>query len=152
MTASKIEDLDTITPAPAGEILVDGIRARVKRLKSREFLGLVRVLTLGLGPNIGSFKLDGDEDEVKGQVVAMFIMAIPEAIDEFGQFLFTVVEPVDKTDGNALQKSMQNPEIDVLLDIITVIAEQEVDDFRSLVGKAKAALMRIQSVYRPTGK
>jgi len=144
----QTEDLESIVPAP-GTIDVDGIPARVRRLKSREFLSLIRVLTLGLGPNIGEFKLDGDEDEVKGQVIAMFLMAIPEAIDEFGQFMFSIVDPVDPKDGKELAKRMKNPEVEVLIDLITIVAEQEVNDFQSLVGKAKAALTRIQSVYRP---
>jgi hypothetical protein len=82
----------------------------------------------------------------------MFIMAIPEAIDEFGDFLFKIVEPVDKSEAGQLTKAMQNPDVDVLLDVLTLVATQEVNDFRSLVGKGKAALTKIQSVYRPTGK
>jgi hypothetical protein len=151
MTAEKLEDLTAILPENEGIVVVDGIRARVKRLKSREFLSLIRVLTIGLGPNVGQFKFEGDEDEVKGQVLAMFLMAIPEAIDEFGEFLFKIVEPVDKSEAGQLSKAMQNPDVDVLLDVLTLVATQEVNDFRSLVGKGKAALMKIQSVYRPTG-
>lgn len=153
MTAkNQTPDLEVIVPSE-GTFVVDGITARVKRLKSKEFLGLIRVLTLGLGPSIGQFDLSGkDEEEVQGKVIAMFIMAIPEAIDEFGEFLFSVVEPVDKSQDGQLHLAMKNPDMDVLLEVITVIAEQEADDFASLVGKAKAALTRIQSVYRPTGK
>jgi hypothetical protein len=155
MTASKtVEkpvDLEAIVTTP-GVIEVDGIPARVRRLKSKEFLGLIRVLTLGLGPNIQHVKLEGDKDEVTGQVIAMFMMAIPEAVEEFGQFMFKIVEPVDPKQAVQLARAMDNPEIDTLLDLITTVAEQEAPDFASLVGKAKAALTRIQSVYRPTGK
>jgi hypothetical protein len=82
----------------------------------------------------------------------MFMMAIPEAVEEFGQFMFKIVEPVDPKQAVQLARAMDNPEIDTLLDLITTVAEQEAPDFASLVGKAKAALTRIQSVYRPTGK
>lgn len=152
VSSEKVEDLSAIIPVD-GEFTVDGITAVVKRLKAKEFLQLVRVLTIGLGPNVANVDLSsGTEDEVQSRVIALFVMAIPEAIDEFGQFLFSVVDAKDPKQRGELVKAMENPDIEVLMDVISLIAIQEKDDLRSLVGKAKAALTRIQSVYRPSGK
>jgi hypothetical protein len=153
MTVStKAVDLEAIVPEN-GELVVEGIPAVVKRLKAKEFLQLVRVLTIGLGPAVQHVDLSGGtEDEMQSRIVGLFIAAIPEAIDEFGEFLFNVVDAKDPKERAALRKAMEEPEIETMLDVITLIAIQEKDDIRSLAGKAKAALSRIQSVYRPTGK
>lgn len=145
-------DLDGILPEEGG-LVVEGIPATVKRLKSREFLQLIRVLTRGLGENAGMLDLNGDESEVQGKLIAMFVMAIPEAHEEFQQFVFGVVEPVSSAQKDELRKALDNPELEVLIDVLTLIAVQEAPDFRSLVGKLKAALVLVQkAAFRPTGK
>jgi hypothetical protein len=156
MTVSKeVPDLDVIVPEH-GELLVEGIPAVVKRLKSKEFLSLIRVLTVGLGAGIGDIDLSGNEEEVKNKMTGLFILAIPEAVEEFGAFLFSVVDAKNPHERNDLRKAMDNPEIEVMLDVLTLVILQEKDDFASLVGKAKASLSKIQSLYqplaRPTGK
>lgn len=150
------DDLDTILPV-GGTFEVDGIPAVVNRLKAREFLSLMRVLTQGLGAGaqeiIGSMKFDSDDkDQMAGQIIGLFVLAIPNAIEQFGDFLLSVVTPKDPADRGKLMVAMQNPEIEVLLDVFTLIAEQEKDDLASLVGKAKAAVARISSVYQTTGR
>lgn len=154
MTA-KIEkpvDIEAILPN-GGKVDVEGIPCTVRRLKSREFLQLVRVLTAGLGPAVTQFDLSGDEGELQGKMLAMILMAIPEAADEFGDFVFSIVDPVDKADKNDLREKLKNPEIDVLLDVLTLVTIQEAADFKGLVGKVKAAMKLVQTAYRrPTGK
>lgn len=152
MTAStKPEDLEAILPNH-GKLQIEGISCSVRRLKSREFLQLVRVLTTGLGAGMQDIDLSGSEADMQGKMIAMFVMAIPEAHEEFGDFVFSVVDADDKTKNNDLRKALENPEIEVLLDVITIVAAQEAGDFRSLVGKMKAALKIVQTAYRPTGK
>lgn len=148
----KTPDLEAILPEEA-PFEVEGIPAVVKRLKAKEFLQLVRVLTVGLGNGVRDVDLSsGTEEEIQTRVVGMFLAAIPEAVPEFGEFLLTIVEAKEPRQKNDLRKAMENPEIDVMLDVLTIVAIQEKDDIRSLVGKAKGALTRIQSVYRPTQK
>lgn len=154
MTAKKNEtvDLEAILPNE-GKLDVEGIDCIVRRLKSREFLQLVRVLTTGLGPSISQINLAGDQEELQGQLIGMILMAIPEAADEFGDFVFSIVEPVNRADKNELREKLQNPELDVLIDVLTIVVVQEAPDFQSLVGKVKAALKLVQGTYRrPTGK
>ena len=88
MTAveEKSVDVDAIIPAN-GKVSVEGIPCTVRRLKSREFLQLVRVLTTGLGPSVAQFDLNGSEEDLQGKMLGMILMAIPEAADEFGDFV-----------------------------------------------------------------
>lgn len=148
---NKTEDLEAILPV-TGKLEVEGIPCKIRRLKSREFLQLVRVLTTGLGSSMQDFDLTGDESEVQGKMLALMLMAIPEAHEEFGDFVFSVVDPENKSDSAELRKALDNPEIEVLVDVLTIVAAQEAPDFRSLVGKLKAALKIVQTAYRPTGK
>lgn len=150
-TPEKTPDMEVILPTPT-DFEVEGIPVVVNRLRSREFLTLMRVLTKGLGPGIANIRFNGDDpDEMKGQFIGLFVLAIPAAIDEFGQFLLTIVQPKDGAQRGALTKAMQNPEFDVLIDVITIVLEQEKDDLFSLVGKARAALSKIQSLYSVGG-
>lgn len=152
MTASSEETLDAelIVPGPGDEISVEGIPARVKRLRSREIFALLRVLTTAMGPALTQLQLDGeDEDELQGQIMALFLMAVPAATSEFTDFVAQVVEPIDRADGVELAKKMQNPDPGVLIEVLELVAVQEKDDWRVLWGKVQAAISRIQVLYRP---
>lgn len=153
--AAKVDggkpDLDVIMPV-GGRIEVEGIPARVRRLRTREFLTLLRVVTAGMGPAISKVQLSTDDPEkLQSELLGLFLVAAPNALDEFGEFLLSIVEPERAADQGALTKAMVNPEAGVLIDILTVVAEQEKDDLVVLAGKGRAAIARIQSVYRPAG-
>ena len=151
MTAEAKPDLEVILPV-GGIVEVAGIEARVRRLKSREFLALIRVVTTGMGPAIGKISLTPDDPEaLQGELIGLFLVAVPNAIDEFAEFLMSIVEAVKPSEQALLLKEMVNPDADVLLDILTVLAEQEKDDLSMLAGKARAAIARIQTVYRSDG-
>lgn len=151
-TNEKPVDLEAILPE-ATELLVEGIPAAVRRLKAKEFFALLRVLTNGMGPGIANVDFSKDRDEMAGQFVGLLLSAVPNAAEEFTQFLTLVVEAKDPKQNAALQKCMANPELETMIDVLTVVAEQEAPDLQSLVGKAQAALKKIQSVYQtPIGK
>lgn len=142
-------DLDVILPS-GGRIEVDGIKAEVGRLKSREFLLLMRVLTAGLGEGIRHIRLSpDDEDELESELIALFMLAIPNAIEEFGEFLMAIVEPVESKDDLKLRVAMQNPDPEVLIDIFGIMVEQEKDDLSALLGKGRAWIARLQKTFQP---
>lgn len=144
-------DIEVILATPT-DLQVEGIPAQVKRLKSREFFALLRVLTNGLGSSIHLFKLDTkNPSALQAEIVAMAVMAIPNAFDDFVDFVQHIVDAKDPKRTPDLKALLENPEIDVIIDVITVLAEQEKDDIVALGGKAKAALSKIQSVYAPIG-
>lgn len=127
------------------------VECRVKRLKAREMLALLRVITRGFGGSIASIMIDAeDPDAMQGQILGLMMVAIPESIDEFVDFVQIIVEPADGSDARRLKKALDNPEPEVVMAVAEIIAFQEKDDLVALVGKARAALARIQSLYKPS--
>lgn len=143
------EDSDLGPIAPDENVLMVGeYRARVKRLKSREILGLVQLLTRGLGDGIRNLDLSTDDPEaLKGDLAAIAIIALPNVIDDTFVFLRSIVEPVNPDENRKLQEAMFNPEIDVLLDMVEIILVQEVDDLYALVGKVGGLMARSEKLF-----
>lgn len=144
----KKDDLEAILPTPF-QVKVDGMNCRVRRLKTREFLALVQVLTSGLGPALGNVKLDFSDDEtIARDLSALMLLAIPNAVDEFVFFLTSVVEPVQDADRGKVATYLQdNPDLDVMMEIFEGIAVQEKDDLVVLAGKAQAMWSRVAGLY-----
>ena len=147
--AVKVEDLEVIVPVEKS-FVIDGVDCKVKRLKTREFLGLMRVLTAGLGGALGEVRIDfTDADSVGRDLSALFVLAIPNAVDEMVLFLTQVVVPTDSGQAGRVRKYLDdNPDLDVLLDVFEVIAVQEKDDLSALAGKAQAMWSRLVPLYR----
>jgi hypothetical protein len=81
-------------------------------------------------------------------MLALLVLAIPEAFEEFIAFVRIVVVADDPKQQGDLLQALENPEIDVLIAIAEVVVEQEVDDLESLMGKAQAAGTRIGGLYQ----
>lgn len=146
----KQPDLEVIVPEP-GRVVIDGIDCQIRRLKTREFLLLMRVITKGLGSGLSAVSIDfTDEESVGRDLAALMVLALPNAFEEFVEFLQAIVEPVDPRKNAALAKAIgDNPDVDVLLDVFEVMAVQEKDDLAALAGKAQAMWSRVVQVYRP---
>lgn len=144
----NLPDLEPIMPTER-RIDVAGMPCKVRRLKTREFLSLINVLTSGLGPALTDVSLDfTDPDAVARDMSALMLLAVPNAVDEFTVFLRSVVDPIDADDrGKVAAYLMDNPDIDVLLDIFEIVASQEKDDLATLAGKAQAMWKRVGSLY-----
>lgn len=157
MTAKESKpDMQEIIPV-AGEMQLGGFTCTVKRLKTREFFSLLRVITGGLGPAIQNFNFSADQSEsdMGAQAIAMATMAIPNALDEFVFFLRDIVEPVGEYDAKAFAEALDNPEIDETMEVIAMIVAQEAGDFRTLVGKAQAVFSKMPEALNkktPAGK
>jgi len=149
------EDLSVIVP-PTGRLTIADIECEVGRLKTREFLALLQILTNGIGPGLKDVKLDtsSPEDAAK-DLAALLLVALPNAIDEFIVFVQTVVRPIQKSQTGELRKALENPEIDDLLAVAETIIRQEIDDLQQLVGKAQAMWSRTAALFQarrpPTG-
>lgn len=153
-TSTETDDKDVEAIAPTDgrvTLTIDGdpVACRVRRLKTREFLALLRVITNGLGPMLGQVSIDlSDEEAVQRDLSALLLLALPNAVDEFVEFLRTVVEPVDKRrTATVAAYLIENPEIDDLIPVFEQIATQEKDDLIVLAGKAQAMWSRLKTVY-----
>lgn len=150
--AAEVPDLEVILPEH-GEVQVGEYKVRVRRIKSREFFALMRIITKGLGEGLASFRFSfdaEDPEQMQADMLAVLAIAIPEAIEEVAQFLKAITEPVNPSETAAVAAALENPEVEVTMDILGVMLEQERDDIGPLLGKAQAWITRLQkTMARP---
>jgi hypothetical protein len=154
-------DLGEIAPEPGGVVTIGGhspegpIDVRVNRLRTIEFLALMRALVAGAGPAVAEMDFSSDREEAVGEIVALCLMAIPEAGVLFVDFIDKVTVPaVPTTDGKArerVHRETRNPELEDTLAILEMVAIQEVDDIQGLVGKAQSMWGRLVKMYQKKG-
>jgi hypothetical protein len=145
-------DLDLILPDTA-VIAVGSVKCRVKRIRTRELLMLARILTNGAGRSLQHIDFGGDD--ASDQILAALIMAVPEAPDEVIDLIKVLLHPADpvsKETMAALQADLDNPDPDVILDVIEVIADQEKDTISLLVGKGTRLLEKLTKASSPPAK
>lgn len=154
VTVDPAEDVEIIEAPPSGQFDLNGIPARVRRMKTREFLSLMRVLSAGLGPALGTIRMDFSSPEtVARDMAALMVLALPNATEELALFLATIVEPVREADRKGLVAYLHdNPELEDLLEVFERVAVQEKDDLASLAGKAQAMWSRIAPMYQMQNK
>jgi hypothetical protein len=164
LAESEISRLD---PEPVTVKLSTGYEVGLQRLKTRQFFRLLKVLTRGLGPAVVQAGLDFDSDpEGFGQkLLAMTVMSIPEAEQQFIEFLQSMCVPpgLHEPDGRALTRKereenqaaitemveeLNNPELGDLLDLAEVIVQREAPEIQAL-GKRVAGLLEM---FRKTGQ
>jgi len=158
-------ELDRIDPEPVSVKLSTGYEVGIQRLKTRQFFRLLKVLTRGVGPAVVQSGLDFSKDpEAFGQtLLAMTLMAIPEAEQQFIDFLTSMCTPLGLHEGagltkaqrednqaavNELVEELNNPELDDLLDLAEAIVRQEAPEIQAL-GKRVASLLELA---RKTGQ
>lgn len=159
MAASEIDRLD---PEPVTVKLSTGYEVGLQRLKTRQFFRLLKVLTRGVGPGVVQSGLDfGQDQEAFGRnLLAMTLMAIPEAEQQFIEFLQSMCTPLglhEAFGGARLSKQqiednqaaitemvdeLNNPELDDLLDLAEAIVRQEAPEIQAL-GKRVASLLEL---------
>lgn len=150
-----VEDLEVILPQP-GEPLVLGqdsakgeYRVLVNRLRTREFLALMRFLTAGVGPAIAEIDFAQDQAELTGELIALLVVGVSAADQEFVGFVQTIVQPVGTSDEEAarVREEMRNPSLDDMLLIAERLATQEAPDLRRLLGKVQSMWGNLSKVY-----
>jgi hypothetical protein len=155
-------EIDRIDPDPSTVKLSTGYEVGIQRLKTRQFFRLLKVLTRGVGPAVVQSGLDFSKDpETFGQsLLAMTLMAIPEAEQQFIEFLTSMCTPVDlheavgrarlskqqtednQTAVNEMVEELNNPELDDLLDLAEAIVRREAPEIQQL-GKRVASLLEL---------
>lgn len=141
-TAEPEDDLEVILPSPT-DLRVAGIECQLRRLKAREFFQLMAVLTNGMGPALSQMKLStDDQEEFAGAMIGAFMVALPNAVDDFILLCDMIVIPKYDEDQGKLKEAMRNPELDDLMHIVDCVIYNEQDDLYQLLGKARAYLGR----------
>lgn len=162
-TAPKVEqedaDIDEIaeilqTPK---QITISGIPCLLKRLRTREFLKLMNILTAGMGGRVVTAVMVGEtEADLVGRMGAALLNAVPAAADETLDFIRSMVEPAQEKAAHykALQSALDNPDLDIMFEILTGVLEQEASELVKL-GKATKAWWQTASakqIFQTGGK
>jgi len=145
-----MDDLNVIVP-PVEKVVVAGHECRIRRLKTLEVMALLRVVTAGMGENIGSIKLEGKTEEFGPQLAGLLLVSVPAAPREMIALIRAVVEPIDQLDDKqraAFDKELGNPELETLMAVALTIAAQEKDDIGALLGKAQQMWGHLNALYR----
>lgn len=150
-------ELDRIDPEPVHVTLSTGYVVSLQRLKTRQFFRLLKVLTRGLGPLMVQAQLDfnGDQEDFARRLLGLLAMAIPEAEQQFIEFLQSMTLPVgfhEPRDGARLDRKqlednqemlaelleeLNNPELEDLIDLGEAIIRQEAPEIQSLGKKIR---------------
>lgn len=158
-------EIDRMDPVPVPVQLVSGIKVYILPLRMRQMFKLLRIITRGGAHYIPMLKdalVSDDPSEVFGtQLLAIAMLALPEAEDQATEFIQSVVEPVDLRRGNDKQTKehnagvrqtllleLDNPDLDDVVTIIEKVIEQEKDDLAAL-GKRLAAMFRAAMKTEP---
>lgn len=163
VTAGISAETDRLDPVPDVLKLSSGTRISVVPLRMRQLFRLMRIITRGgaqylpmLRDAWTASKDNADAAEVFGtQLLAVALIALPEAEDEAVEFIQSVVEPVDlltrddkqSREFNARQRAeldveLNNPLPDDLVTIIEAVVLLNKDDLVAL-GKRLGAMMAI---------
>lgn len=159
-----LAETDRIDPVPEGPIdLSSGFKVRLVPLQTRQLFRLLRILTHGAGAALLSSALDfgSDPEEFAGKLMAIAMMAIPDAETETIEFLASMCEPAELVkpakrtaelpekvleSNQALWDTMNtelfNPDPMDTLDIIERIIQAEAKDLQAL-GKKVGRLLKV---------
>lgn len=154
-------DIDTLASEPTQLTLTSGIKIKVVRLKTRQLMKLLKILTSGAGSVLGSLKFSADMDpkEFTGSLIGAVILSIPEAEDETIDFIQTMVEsdglivdPKSKPEKEsnfelekALRIELDNPELEDLTIILEEIVRNEAPHILAL-GKRLGQMLSAQKL------
>jgi len=157
--AEVTADVDALSPEPDVITLSSGFVVRVEHLKTRGMFKLLKIITRGGGPILMNMPLDfSDQDVFVQQLLAVLVMAIPEAEEEAVDFLRSIVNPVEfnPNDKSAegrqrnealmdrLVAELDDPEIEDTFLIIEKVVTNEAGDIQAL-GKRLAAVLKVQT-------
>lgn len=153
-------DLDILTGTePEPLTLASGTPVLVERLRTRQMMRLLKILTRGAGSALADLQISAgmNTSEFLGQVLATVVFSIPEAEQEAIDFVRSMVtpagliaHPVSKPEHevnasllNALDEEMDNPDIEDLISIIERVITVEGPHLAAL-GNRLALLVRTQ--------
>lgn len=143
---------DRLLDEPSGPLtLSTGLQVELRPMKLREFLKLLKIITRGGASILGSVSLDfNDTESFVQELLAIVLFAVPEAEDEVIEFLTAVVKPVGltgdiKKDQEKLLeviKTFDNPEMEDVIDVISLLVRTEGRDLQAL-GKRLRAMFTV---------
>ncbi len=152
-------ELEAILPRGDVITLDNGMRVRIKPLRTMELLAVVDIALSGLGPRLGDLSLDPDEpvEQFVAKFAGLLISSLGGSRAEAVAFLRMVCEPADKVsqfrpdraqrDRNAaldraLDDELANPHPDDTISILEKVAEMNGGDLHAW-GKRLAGIWKL---------
>lgn len=155
------KDIDTIVSEGTPLTLMSGFEIVVERLRTRQLMSLLKILTRGAGSVLGELRFSSDMDpqEFTGNLIGAVLLSIPEAEDETVEFINRMVSPAGLKEGRLtkdeilsnddleqeLRSQLSNPELEDLLTIMEQVITNEAPHILAL-GKRLAALLKVQTL------
>lgn len=160
MTTTESPELDALTAEPRALALSSGLEIEIERLKTRQLFKFVKIITSGAGGLLSNLNLssDGDSAEFAGQLLALTLVAIPEAEDEAIDFIRALVRPAglvlpakskkDQATNEELFRQLfvelDNPELDDLITIFEQLISVEAEHVQAL-GKRLMSVLKVRT-------
>lgn len=157
-------ELDALSPVPEMTKLSTGTAVVYEPLKTRQFFGLLRIVTRGAGaaladPNLFSLNAETTAQEWGQKLLALILVAVPNAENETVGFIQSMVKPdglvdkpalaltkADKAHNAALWATLSedlfNPELEDTLTILEDVVKRESSDLVAL-GKRVATMLKV---------
>lgn len=158
-------ELDSLDAQPEGPIALEsGTEVDVNRLRTREMLSLLRILTRGAGGALANVTFDGDATDFAARLIGIAMVSIPEAEEETITFVQRMVSPHGLILGRRLSKAeqeingnlldglaaeMMNPELEDLFSIVERVIRVEAPHVQAL-GKKFAFLLQTATGTQPS--
>lgn len=161
-TAKKNSDVEALTSETETEFvtLTNNQEVSINRLRTRETLKLLKILTRGVSGSLGYLLAgDVDQEEFVGNLLGAVIIAFPEAEDETLDFIMSMVtpkgiieDPRTKQEREANEEKWTrlgnlfqgNPELDDTVTVIEAVVRNEAPHIRAL-GNRLALLLKVQT-------
>lgn len=164
MPDSRSSETDRLDPVLELVELMDGRKVEIQRLKLRQLFRLLRIITRGGAGYLPMLReamtMSSDEeraDAFGAQLLAIAMIALPEAEDEAIEFIMSVVEPEGISSGNdkrqreaneikrqQLAEYLFNPEPEDAISILEAVVMRERHDLVAL-GKRLGAAFTMMS-------
>jgi hypothetical protein len=158
-------ELDILASEPTPLKFSTGFPIEVVRLRTRQVFRLLKVLTQGAGPALGTLDFKAGAGEFMQRLLALVIISIPEAENAAIGFLASMCRPAgvveskdraltkqEKENNQALwvqfNEELNNPEPDDTIDLIEAIITREAPHLQAL-GKRITLLV---STFTKTGQ
>lgn len=155
--APEKDEMERLLEDPSGPFaLASGTAFNIRQLRLRELLRLLRIVTRGASMAMPALNFNFENpDEFVQSFLALVVFSIPEAEDETVDFVQSMVDPIltghEETDARsrlALLNELENPELDDIITIITIIIATEGRDLAALGKRLRSML----SVARKMGQ
>lgn len=156
MTTGTETETDILEGAPTVLTLESGTQIEVERIRLRQTMRFLKILTVGAGAALAEVKLNADTEpaEMAQEIIALLLISIPDAEEESIDFIKSVVRPLgiiekertkdDRAKNIAkyeeLYTELDNPSLEDSLTIFEAVVKVEAPHLVAL-GKRLALLL-----------